>query len=537
MKRDFGAFKNQFDLIIIGGGMIGTGIARDAALRGLQTLLIEKEDFANGTTSRSSRLIHGGLRYLRTLDFKLVMQDLREREILLKIAPHLVHELRFVIPLLRSEPYYRFTLPFGLFLYDILAAGKSLPSRNQLSREDSIKIEPSLADTRGLMGSLLYYDCQAEFMERLCLENAQDASEHGASILNHTVMTEFLIKDNTVIGIKARDAISGEEYEARGRIIVNAGGPWADIVSNRLQNGSPYTLRKTKGIHLLTDKLSANALVLFAKSDGRLFFVIPWQDYSLIGTTDTKYTGDLDKVQADASDVNYLVSELQNYFPDFKENSIHYAIAGLRPLVPSEGKTESNTSRAHKVFDHELRDGIKGLISVFGGKITAYRAIAEEVSDLTCGKLGRKLPCRTSFTPLPGAPAVLTATIKQASQTSGLSVETISHLAALYGLRFSEVLEYVSLEKRLGQPVSPGFPDILAQIKFAVEKEEALTLSDFMLRRSDIGLGPSQGTEAAETVAHEMGLLLGWNDEKRRSEIDAYRSSVVSGRRFTEHAR
>lgn len=212
----------------------------------MRTLLVEKEDFAYGTTSRSSRLIHGGLRYLRTLDFGLVHQDLREREILLEIAPHLVHRLQFMIPLLRSEPLYRFTLPLGLRLYNILATGKSLPSWQRLSRQDSLKLEPSLSDTDGLMGSLLYYDCQAEFMERLCLENALDASENGASILNHTAMTDFLIKDGSVCGIQARDMMSGEDYQARGRIIVNAGGPWEDIIRNRLKNGRPDVLRITK---------------------------------------------------------------------------------------------------------------------------------------------------------------------------------------------------------------------------------------------------------------------------------------------------
>ncbi len=534
MRRDFDALaKGVFDLIIVGGGIVGTGIARDAALRGLHTLLVEKEDFAYGTTSRSSRLIHGGLRYLRTLEFRLVWQDLHEREILLTIAPHLVRELRFMIPLLRGKPLYRLTLPFGLRLYDLLATGKSLPSCRHLSQRETLRLEPSLADTEGLVGSYLYYDCAAEFMERLCLENALDAAEHGACVLNHAVMTG-LLQNDAVQGIRVRDVLSGEEYEAKGHIVLNAGGPWADLVWDKLNVGKTDGLRRTKGIHLLARKISNNALVLFAKSDGRLFFVIPWQDYSLIGTTDTDYSGDLDAVNADVSDVNYLLSETRNYFPGFRQEDIHYCLAGLRALVADEGKSASNTSRAHKLVDHERRNGMKGLVSVLGGKITAYRAIAEEAVDLVCRKLGRRVRCSTAHTPLPGAPAVQRQTIEQTAQASGLSGETVTHLAALYGSRFLSVVEYLRADERLGQPISSGCPDILAQIRHAVDEEEALTVGDFLLRRSAVGLGQSQGLDAVETVAQEMGLLLGWSNTERQEQIDDYRALVSLGRCFMQ---
>ena len=534
MKRDFDALtREKFDLIVIGGGIVGTGIARDAALRGLHTLLVEKEDFAYGTTSRSSRLIHGGLRYLRMLEFKLVWQDLHEREILLNIAPHLVHKLQCIIPLLRSEPLYRLTLPFGLRLYDMLASGKSLPSCRHFSQRETLELEPCLSETDGLVGSYLYYDCAVEFMERLCLENALDAAEHGACILNHAVMTD-LLQDGAVQGIRVKDVLSEEEYLANGRIVLNAGGPWADLVWDKLNVSKTDGLRKTKGIHLLANKVSNNALVLFAKSDGRLFFVIPWQNYSLIGTTDTDFTGDLDAVNADVSDVNYLVSEIRNYFPKFEREDIHYTVAGLRALVATEGKSASNTSRTHKLVDHERRNGINGLVSVLGGKITAYRAIAEEAVDLVCRKLGLRVPCSTAHTPLPGAPAVQRQTIEQAAQASGLSIDTVAHLAALYGSRFASVLDYVRADNRLGQPISSSGRDILAQIGHAVDEEEALTVSDFLLRRSAVGLGPSQGLDAVETVAQEMGLLLEWSSTERQNQIDSYRALAALGRRFME---
>jgi glycerol-3-phosphate dehydrogenase len=533
LKRDFTRLEQEhFDLIVIGGGIIGTGIARDAALRGLHTLLVEKEDFACGTTSRSSRLIHGGLRYLRMLDFKLVRQDLREREILLNIAPHLVHRLEFVIPLLRSAPFYRFTLPFGLRLYDILAAGKSLPSWKHLSRQETLKMEPSLSDNKGLVGSCLYYDCQAEYMERLCLENALDAAENEACILNHAAMTRLLFRDGIVKGIEVKDTLSGEEYQANGRIIVNAGGPWADLVWNKLNTKNIYSIRKTKGIHLFIDKISDNALVLFAKSDGRIFFIIPWFDYSLIGTTDTDYSGDLDNVHADKSDIDYLVSETRNYFPEFNQDDIHYTTAGLRPLVGSGKKAESNISRAHRLIDHERRDDIKGFISVLGGKITAYRAIAEEAVNLVCKKLNVRISCNTVHTPLPGAPAVSTQNLEKAAREKNMPLETLAHLSGIYGSRYTSVLDYASTEERLGNPLAAGYPDILAQVKHAIAEEQALTVSDFMLRRSTLGLGPTQGQDAVESVAQEMALLLGWNNREKQKQVRDYGDSVSISQNF-----
>jgi glycerol-3-phosphate dehydrogenase len=535
LKRDFTTLKTeQFDLIIVGGGIIGTGVARDAALRGLRTLLVEREDFAYGTTSRSTRLIHGGLRYLRMLDFKLVRQDLKEREILLKIAPHLVHRLEFVIPLLRSAPYYRFVLPFGLRLYNILSHGTSLPPCNHLSASETLTFEPSLSHTEGLTGAFLYYDCQAEYTERLCIENVLDAAGKGAAILNHTVMTKLLQKDGVVSGIQVKDTLTGEEYQANGRLILNTAGPWADLVWQKLGAGHTEKIRKTKGIHLLTRKISNSALVLFAKSDGRLFFVVPWLNYSLIGTTDTDYSGDLDKLYADKSDVDYLLSETQHYFPDFKKDDIYFTMAGLRALVPKSNKAQSNTSRAHKLIDHEQQDSIKGFLSIIGGKNTAYRGIAEEAVDLVCKKLDIRVACTTAQTPLPGAPAVSKQDLEKAAQESGLPLETVAHLAAIYGSRYTSVLKYAGEDKRLGKPIAAGGRDILAQIKHAVVAETALSVNDFMLRRSFIGLGQSQGLDAVDTVAREMGALLGWNGTEIQKQTGAYRAVAALGQHFTE---
>ena len=301
MKRDFNALTSEtFDLIIVGGGIMGAGIARDAALRGIHTLLLEKNDFASGTTSRSSRLIHGGLRYLQQYDFGLVRQGLREREILLSIASHLVHPCPFIVPI--NSTSQRMAMAFGLPLYDLLAFGKSLPSRQRLTRHETIVMEPDL-ELKGLKGSYLYYDCQSPFVERLCLENVIAAAELGASAVNYTEVTGVLREGSFLSGVHVRDTLSGEAYELRGHLVVNATGHWVDSVLKMMNNGQSPAMRRSKGIHILTPQISRHAVAMFSIAKGTHFFIIPWMDYSLIGITDTEYSGDPDIVEATMEDV------------------------------------------------------------------------------------------------------------------------------------------------------------------------------------------------------------------------------------------
>ena len=532
IKRDFdAAAKETFDIIVVGGGIIGAGIARDAALRGLKTLILEKVDFACGTTSRSSRLIHGGLRYLKRLELGLVRQDLREREILLGIAPHLVQPLSFVIPVTKGNPFQRLALPLGLLLYDRLFFRKSLPSHRSLTRRETLDFEPGL-EPKGLVGSYIYHDCQVPFAERLCLENVISAAEHGATILNHAKVTGFLRNGNSVSGVLVQDQISGETYQMKARIVVNAAGHWVDSVRDMLGKSFRPMIRRTKGIHLLTPQVSRNAVVLFALADGRLFFIIPWQNYSLIGTTDTDYTGDLDTVEAEANDVTYLVKEVQRIFPDVKSDDIFYTSAGLRALAYSKSRRPGDVSRSHKLVDHEREDGIDGFISVLGGKITAYRAVAEQTVDLVCHKLAVKAPCTTAEAPLPGAPIVIQQSLQLAADERGLTLDTVSYLASLYGSRFTQVLDISNSNPKGTQPLCPHSRDILAQVQHAVENEGALTIEDFLLRRSAIGLSPCQGLDALNSVAVEMARLIGWSDDKRQRQMAAYRSQADLGQRF-----
>ncbi len=522
MKRDLSGLDTKtFDLIVVGGGIMGSGIARDAALRGLDTLLLEKEDFACGTTSRSTRLIHGGLRYLNQFEFKLVRQDMREREILLRIAPHLVFPLRFLIPIAKTMD--KIALPIGMLLYDLLSFDKSLPGRKHISTNEVINLEPDMS-TEGMSGAYFYYDCQVSFTERLCLENVLSSAENGATAINHARVTGLMKSGDSVSGVQVEDVISGEQYQLKARMVVNASGHWMDDVQKMFGKDSRQMIRRTKGIHLVTRQVSNNAIVSFARSDGRLFFVIPWLGYSLIGTTDTDYTGDVDCVYADADDVDYLLTAAQSTFPSLKSDDIYYTEAGLRALVLSGGKSASDTSRAHKLIDHERTDSLKGYISLLGGKITGYRGISEETVDLACKKLGRKTPCKTAEIPLPGAPAVSREDIQQAVQQSGLNESTVAHLAAIYGSQFSRITDLATKDPAGKQPLCSHFPDIVAQVWHAVEEESALTVTDFLLRRGATGFASCQGLDGVELIAQEMGRLLGWSTSEQEKQIETYRS-------------
>ena len=531
MKRNFADISGKtFDLIIIGGGIIGANVARDAAMRGLKTLLLEKDDFACGTTSRSTRLIHGGFRYLQHFEFGLVREDMREREILLKIAPHLVHPLPFLIPL--TKPTDRFIMSMGTLLYDILSFDKSVPGRKHYSRDTTMKMEPNMK-LEGLRGAHEYYDCQIWFAERLCLENIISAVDNNAVVLNHAKVVGILKDGNTVKGVKVQDMLTGKEYEIASRMVLNAAGHWMDSVCGMMYGQTKRMVRRTKGVHLLVPRLSNNALVLYAKSDGRLWFIIPWDKYSLVGTTDTDYTKDLEAVYAEKEDVDYLMKEAQRVFPQLKTSDVYYTFAGLRSLPDSGDEKPSNVSRAHKTIDHEKTDGVKGFISVLGGKITGGRGIAEELTDLVCKKLDVNTACKTASTPLPGgAPVVTKEELRKCAVDSRMDFESVSYLASIYGSRYTQVIELAERGSRGKQHICPHAKDIVAQIWFAVGEESAITVSDFMLRRSGLGLAQCQGLDAVEIVGKEMGRLLSWSQEEQQRQVAEYRNIAALAQKY-----
>lgn len=519
-----------FDLAIIGGGIIGAGIARDAAMRGLKVALVEMGDFGHGTSAGSTRLIHGGLRYLEMLDFGLVRQDLQEREVLLRIAPHLVRPLSFLIPVYRPRAAARLKLRAGMILYDLLSWGKSLPAHRWLAAHEARATEPSLP-IDGLVGAFQYYDAQVPSVERLCLENVLSAQAHGATVMNYAQVDGFLRKNGAIAGLMVTDTLTGETVSCPARLVVNATGPWLDAVLRLAgRNGRPL-LRRTKGIHLVTPPATRHALVLFAQSDGRLFFVVPWNGCSLVGTTDTDYEDDPGVVAATAADVRYLLTEVRRALPAGPWETIYYTMAGVRPLARVEGVSESAVSRKHRLVDHGEQDRIPGLISVVGGKITAYRSIAEETVDLVCRRLGcTSSRSATAAMPLPGARfttlAACLADVERIGTQLGLDDGQCRYLVDVYGARAVDVLLLAARTPRLAARICPDAPDILAQVHHAVEHEHARTVADFLLRRSMLGFGPRRGVDAVDVVAAEMGELLGWDGARRRAETIAYREHL-----------
>jgi len=370
---------SRYDVVIIGAGINGAGIARDAAMRGLKVLLIEKGEIGAGTTSASTRLIHGGLRYLEHFEFGLVYESLRERETLLRIAPDLVRPLAMAIPIYKQSRRGWLTIRAGMVLYDLLSWGKSLPRHRMLSRAETLERWPGL-NPEGLVGSALYHDAQVEFPERLVLANVQSAQEFGAEVLTHTRVTGL-----TVSGVE----FGGQFAEAS--VIINAAGPWIDLVLAPVKG--PKLIGGTKGSHIVVPVFSgapANAIYLEARSDGRPIFIIPWNKLYLIGTTDVPFEGDPDEVRCEDWEIDYLLSETNLALPVAKltRDSILQTYSGVRPL-PYQSST-----RRHFIREHPQ---LSNLLSIVGGKLTTYRSLSEECVDLIFRKLGRNPPaCRTA---------------------------------------------------------------------------------------------------------------------------------------------
>jgi len=388
---------SRYDVIIIGAGINGAGIARDAAMRGLKVLLIEKGDLGAATTSASTRLIHGGLRYLEHFEFGLVRESLRERETLLRIAPHLVRPLAITIPIYKQSKRWKLTIRAGMMLYDLLSWGKSLPRHRMLSRTETLERWPAL-NPDGLVGSALYYDAQVEFPERLVVENVRSARESGAEVLTHTRATSFAVEQGRVSGV-AFVSEDGQKQFAEASMVINAAGPWIDQVLERAPVRSPKLIGGTKGSHIVVPPFPGapvNAIYLEARSDGRPLFIIPWNKLYLIGTTDVRFEGDPDEVRCELWEIDYLLAETNLALPGARltRDSILQTYSGVRPLPITGDKEEQSITRRHFIREHPR---LPNLLSIVGGKLTTYRSLSEECVDLIFQKLGTQPPpCRTA---------------------------------------------------------------------------------------------------------------------------------------------
>jgi len=388
---------DRFDVIVIGAGINGAGIARDAAMRGLKVLLIDKGEPGMGTTVASTRLIHGGLRYLEHFEFGLVRESLREREVLLRIAPHLVRPIAITIPIYKQSKRGRLLIRAGMILYDLLSWGKSLPRHRMLSRAETLKQWSGL-NSDGLVGSALYYDAQLEFPERLVMANVLSAREFGAEVLTHTRVTNLTVENGKVSGVEFVSE-DGRRRSAEAAMVINAAGPWIDQVLERVPFKSPKLIGGTKGSHIVVPAFPgapANAIYVEARSDGRPIFIIPWNKLYLIGTTDVRFEGDPDEVRCEPWEIDYLLSEAHLTLPGahLTRDSILYAYSGVRPLPVTSDKDEQNITRRHFIRQHPR---LPNLLSIVGGKLTTYRSLAKECVDLIFQKLGKDSPpCRTA---------------------------------------------------------------------------------------------------------------------------------------------
>ena len=537
-----------FDLVVIGGGMAGAGIARDAALRGYRTLLLERKDFAFGTTSRSSKLIHGGLRYLEMFDVGLVRESLRERERLARLAPHLVRPLPFLVPVYRGAKRGMFMIRIGMKFYDLLTPGKRTEHYRTISRQQTLRLERYL-NPEGLKGSGFYFDDLLLLPERLCLENALSAQRWGAMVYNYAEVTSITSHEPRATShepkgasrewdIEVRGALDGAVARVTARVVVNATGPWADQV-RRLAgvDGGRRCVRRTKGIHLLLPHITDHAVYIAAKRDDRMFFVIPWQQFTLVGTTDTDFSGDLDRLAATREDVQYLMHETQRVFPTarMREEDIYYTYAGVRPLSFEEGKSASAVSRAHKV----IPEGDGGsFLSITGTKLTCFRSLAEEAVDQVGRLLGRPAPCRTHRLALDGSDGEETievrlwADVPDLARRSGLTPAQIQNFLNTYGRRYPAILAMAGRAPELRERLCKQNPDIRAQLMHAVEHERTGTLADFLLRRTGIGTSPCMGKDCCETIAVQMGELHGWDRARIDREIRDYLDEIALGQQF-----
>jgi glycerol-3-phosphate dehydrogenase len=518
----------SFDLIVIGAGINGCGIARDATLRGLRTLLLDKADVASGTTSWSTRLIHGGLRYLEHGEIGLVRESLRERDRLLRIAPHLVRPLPLLIPLYRDDRRGAMLIRAGMVAYDALSSGKSLPRHRILDRQATLTAFPGLA-REGLRGAALYYDCQVEFAERLALENALDARDHGAGLRTYHRVDRLLIEDDRVVGVQGQDLLFDRPFHAAARCVVNVAGPWVDRVLGRSDATIDRLIGGTKGSHIVVGGVAgAPPVALYAESrrNGRPFFVIPWNHAFLIGTTDVRYDGCLDRVRAEDWEIDWLLAETNQVLPEARltRADVWYSYAGVRPLPWAPGMAEGRVTRRHAIVEHSRRGGPHGLLSIVGGKLTTFRELAEQVVDQVLRESNRAaVPSTTSLIPLPGARSELAWPAFQEAflRDSRLPRKSAEHLLRVYGTRAQDVVAFASTpaQRTVIDPVSGA---IAAEIPWAFQVEGARSLTDALARRSMIGWDPDLGARVAATAAAVARDALDWGLEKLEDEAEAY---------------
>jgi len=522
-----------FDVLVIGGGITGAGVARDAAMRGLRVALVEQADFASGTSSRSSRLVHGGVRYLEHGHVGLVFESSRERRTLLRIAPHLVRPLPFTWPVYEGARIGRWKLAAGLTLYDILALFRNVGRHQRLDKHGVVQREPHVSQRR-LTGGARYWDSATDDA-RLTLANVLSAQRAGAVVANHARVTGVRRDGSRIAGASVMDVETGKTVEVRARVVVNATGPWSDSVERLARPNSASALRGSKGVHVSVPRSrigNTAALTLTAPQDGRVMFVLPSGAFTIIGTTDTFDDVAPEDVRANERDVTYLLDSANHYFPDaaLTRSDVVSAWAGLRPLAVAAGGGASASAASR---EHDISEVEPGMVRVTGGKLTTYRSMASQVVDAVQRSLGGPTTkSRTAREPLVGGDvADIAREIGEATRVieDGVVAERLVHA---YGSAWRSVWGLVHDDELLRTRIAPERPYLLAELKYAVDHELARTFGDLLIRRTPVAFETQDhGRNAARRIAPSVALWLGWDTAAVERALTAYDQEVA--RMFT----
>lgn len=526
--------EDPLQILVIGGGITGVAAARDAARRDLSVGLIEARDFASGTSSRSSKLVHGGLRYLENFDFGLVYEGCQERRTLLDRDPLHVDPLEFVAPVYAGDKAGYYTLKAGMVLYDTLAAFRNIHMHQMLSKTRIQERVPGLR-TQGLKGGASYYDARMDDA-RYCMATARAASREGAQLATY-IRAEAIETKDKVHHVAVTDALTQESFEIRAEAVILACGPWTDRVRAKLLDKSKKVLAPTKGVHIVVPRHRmplTRSLLMRHPTDGRVVFNIPWETGTIIGTTDTFFEGDPADAAADRADVDYILEVANFVFPEAQltPEDVISTYTGLRPLMQEEGADEGSTSREHAVLEDR-----GSIFTIAGGKWTTHRRMAKDVVDRVLERLEwDALPCSTATAPVEelGTPMVdpkHSDNVQDLAEREGLEPAAIARLAKHFGRGMKEVLALAKSSPKLARPIVEGSPILAAEAHFWVTQEGAMTLVDGLDRRSSLSLvGQGQAYDECEAVAEIMGEAAGWDSERRQEEIAGYRAHVDQSR-------
>ena len=523
--------RQTFDLLVIGGGIVGAGIARDAVMRGLKVALIEQGDFGSGASSKTSKLIHGGLRYLESRQFKLVSESLRERRTLRSIAPGLVKPFSFILPAFAGSSRPLWKMRLGLWFYDRLASGKDFASHHALSAADTLSCVPEL-EQAGLQGSGVYTDCQMDDA-RLCLANILQAVTFGAVCCNYVRMLDLIKVSNRICGADVEDALTGKTYEIRAQVVVNAAGPWADRLRQLCDPAASRKLAPTKGTHLVLPRLADWPIFSEARKDKRMFFVLPWGAHTLVGTTESAVDAELESLRASDNDMGYLLEETNRLLPGrhIKPQDVLASFAGARPLLSFSGNPNT-ASREHQIEINRF-----GLISILGGKFTTYRWMAQQTVDVVMRvkqwSLDRCLSARVSL--IEEASPLALQHFRAVARS--LQPEPLGELMVRYGAGVLPLLEIIERDGTMAHPVCVHHDTLWAELAYHFRHELACTLTDVLVRRTRIAFSPCQGLELLPTLQEVAQRYGGVSYPEAVKQAEHYRRYLDSNLSAPGHSR